>query len=75
MAQAAKTQVEKTPGGNGLVKPYVARLNGELLLTKGGVARCFKTEAAAQKALDEAAKTGRPNCYSRLRGSFMARAA
>lgn len=49
-----ETQVEKTLGGNGLVKPYVARLNGELLRTKGGVARCFKTEAAAQKALDEA---------------------
>lgn len=61
----AATRVEKTLGGNGLVKPYVARLNGELLRTKNGVARCFKTEAAAQKALDEA-EAAEPRCANAL---------
>lgn len=48
------TQVECTPGGNGMARPWVARLNGELLRARSGVARCFKTEIAAQKALDKA---------------------
>jgi hypothetical protein len=54
-----QTQVEQAPAGNGTARPYQVRFNGELLRTKGGVARRFKTEAAAQKALNAA--TRRPN--------------
>lgn len=53
MAQAAN-QVERAPAGNGTARPFQVRFNGELLRTKGGVARRFKTEADAQKALDKA---------------------
>lgn len=49
-----ETRVERAPAGNGSALPYQVRVNGELLRTKGGVARRFKTDAAAQKALDEA---------------------
>lgn len=50
-----ETRVERAPAGNGSALPFQVRVNGELLRTKGGIARRFKTEAAAQKALDEAA--------------------
>lgn len=59
MAGAANTRIERAPAGNGSALPYQVRVNGELLRTKGGVARRFKTEAAAQKALDAA--QGRPD--------------
>lgn len=54
MANSAN-QVERAPAGNGTARPFQVRFNGELLRTKGGIARRFKTEAVAQKALDKAA--------------------
>lgn len=48
------TQIERAPAGNGSALPFQVRVNGELLRTKGGIARRFKTEPAAQKALDKA---------------------
>lgn len=76
MADSAN-QVERAPAGNGTARPFQVRVNGELLRTKGGIARRFKTEAAAQSALDAADSESdpRPNCYSRLRASFMVRPA
>jgi hypothetical protein len=47
---AKQIEVERAPAGNGVALPYQVSIDGELLRTKGGVARRFKTEEAARKA-------------------------
>lgn len=53
-----ETRVEHFPAGNGTKFPFGARVNGELLRKSNGVARNFKTEAAAQRAIDEVQERG-----------------
>lgn len=53
------TQVERAPAGNGTKLPFVARMNGELLRAASGVARRFKTEDAAERAISIAQRPKR----------------
>lgn len=53
------TQVERLPAGNGTKLPFIARVNGEMLRNASGVARRFKTEEAAERAIETALRPKR----------------